>query len=327
MGLFERAEIRALSEKLLALAAGQGILLNSVAGRELDDMLWRVGGVQPVGRSARRQLTERGRAFLTTQLAQAAEEQPWSGEVALAALGCQLPASINGATLSGLWLRDCKAVLSPPQLARVAELGSQVLTDEAIRLRTLTSLSLIDKEGRLHNMAPVINLLGELALPERALTGLRGIEWPGRQIVTVENKGAFVDYPLQPGELLLYVPGRNTALAKRVMPLLPAAIPWAHFGDLDQRGLEIAAELAQATGRPLALWLPRNLADYLPHYARPLSLPSAGSQSKIPWQSNAWERVSGSALTEALNYLALNKCWLEQEVLVTARHWQSWPLE
>lgn len=63
MGLFERAEIRALSEKLLALAAGQGILLNSVAGRELDDMLWRVGGVQPVGRSARRQLTERGRAF------------------------------------------------------------------------------------------------------------------------------------------------------------------------------------------------------------------------------------------------------------------------
>lgn len=200
-------------------------------------------------------------------------------------------------------------------------------SDEAIRLRTLTSLSLIDKEGRLHNMAPVINLLGELALPERALTGLRGIEWPGRQIVTVENKGAFVDYPLQPGELLLYVPGRNTALAKRVMPLLPAAIPWAHFGDLDQRGLEIAAELAQATGRPLALWLPRNLADYLPHYARPLSLPSAGSQSKIPWQSNAWERVSGSALTEALNYLALNKCWLEQEVLVTARHWQSWPLE
>ena len=172
-------------------------------------------------------------------------------------------------------------------------------------------------------MAHVINLLWERVVPERALTGLRGIEWPGRQIVTVENKGAFVDYPLQPGELLLYVPGRNTALAKRVMPLLPAAIPWAHFGDLDQRGLEIAAELAQATGRPLALWLPRNLADYLPHYARPLSLPSAGSQSKIPWQSNAWERVSGSELTEALNYLALNKCWLEQEVLVTARHWQS----
>ncbi|MGE6209840.1 hypothetical protein ACLH0P_17880, partial [Aeromonas media] len=44
MGLFERAEIRALSEKLLALAAGQGILLNSVAGRGLGDMLWRGGG-------------------------------------------------------------------------------------------------------------------------------------------------------------------------------------------------------------------------------------------------------------------------------------------
>jgi len=326
MGLFERAEIRALSEKLLALAAGQGILLNSVAGRELDDMLGRVGGVQPVGRSARRQLTERGRAFLTTKLAQAAGEQPWSGEAALAALGCQLPAAINGATLSGLWLRDCKAALSPSQLARVAELGCQVLADEVIRLRTLTPLRLIDKEGSPQDMMPVISLLGELALPERALSRLRGVEWQGRQIVTVENKGAFVDYPLQPGELLLYVPGRNTALAKRVMPLLSEAIPWAHFGDLDQRGLEIAAELAHAIARPLALWLPGNLTDYLPHYARPLSRPSAEQQSKIPWLSDVCERASGSALAEVLNHLVVNKCWLEQEVLVTARHWQSWPL-
>ncbi|WP_319918166.1 Wadjet anti-phage system protein JetD domain-containing protein [Aeromonas media] len=326
MGLFERAEIRALSEKLLALAAGQGILLNSVAGRELDDMLGRVGGVQPVGRSARRQLTERGRAFLTTKLAQAAGEQPWSGEAALAALGCQLPAAINGATLSGLWLRDCKAALSPSQLARVAELGCQVLADEVIRLRTLTPLRLIDKEGSPQDMMPVISLLGELALSERALSRLRGVEWQGRQIVTVENKGAFVDYPLQPGELLLYVPGRNTALAKRVMPLLSEAIPWAHFGDLDQRGLEIAAELAHAIARPLALWLPGNLTDYLPHYARPLSRPSAEQQSKIPWLSDVCERASGSALAEVLNHLVVNKCWLEQEVLVTARHWQSWPL-
>lgn len=175
-------------------------------------------------------------------------------------------------------------------------------------------------------MTPVISLLGELALPERALAGLRGIEWQGRQIVTVENKGAFVDYPLQPGELLLYVPGRNTALAKRVMPLLPATIPWAHFGDLDQRGLEIAAELAHATGRPLALWLPGNLTDYLPHYARPLGRPSAEQQNKIPWRGDVCERASGSALAEALNHLVVNKCWLEQEVLVTARQWQSWPL-
>ena len=39
------------------------------------------------------------------------------------------------------------------------------------------------------------------------------MRWQGRQLVTVENKGAFVDYPLQEGEWLLYVRGRNTALA------------------------------------------------------------------------------------------------------------------
>lgn len=324
MGLFERADIRALSERWLALEEGQGIQLGSAASRELDEMLRSVGGIQPMGRGARRQLTERGRAFLTARLAQAAGEAPWSGEAALAALGCQLPAQLNGATLGGLWLRDCKASLSPPQLARVAELGCQVLTDEVIRLRTLGSLSLIDSAGSAQDMTAVIALLGELALPERALAGLRGIEWQGRQIVTVENKGAFVDYPLQPGELLLYVPGRNTVLAKRVMPLLPASLPWAHFGDLDQRGLDIAAELAHAIGHPLALWLPVNLAAYLPHYARPLGLPSAGSQSKIPWQRDG--RPSGSVLAEVLDELARNRCWLEQEVLITAREWQSWPL-
>lgn len=63
MGLFERADIRALSEKLLGLSQGQGMLLTSAAGRELDDMLKRVGGVQPLGLGARRQLTERGRVF------------------------------------------------------------------------------------------------------------------------------------------------------------------------------------------------------------------------------------------------------------------------
>lgn len=280
MVFFERPDIRALSERLLE---GQGILLNSAAGRELDEMLRNIKGVQPVGRGAKRQLNERGREFLIKKLDEAAGGQLWSGEVALTALGCTLPSNINGATLNGLWQRDCKAVLSQPQLARVAELGIQVFGDEVIRLRSKTPLVLIDKNERHHDMTSVIDLLGELALPERALVGLQRIEWQGHQIVTVENKGAFVDYPLQPGELLLYVPGRNTALAKKVMPLLSGLIPWAHFGDLDQRGLDIAAELANAIDCPLALWQPINLMDYLPHYARPLGLSFEGQQSKIPW--------------------------------------------
>ena len=196
MGLFERADIRALSEKLLGLSQGQGMLLTSAAGRELDDMLKRVGGVQPLGLGARRQLTERGRVFLMDKLAEAADDNVWSGDAVLTELGCQLPRRINGATLSGLWHRDCKIRLSPNHMEQVAALGLRVFGDEVIRLRTLTPLILVDVEGGRHDMTAVMMLLGELVLPERALVGLEGMEWQGRQLVTVENKGAFVDYPL-----------------------------------------------------------------------------------------------------------------------------------
>lgn len=125
-------------------------------------------------------------------------------------------------------------------------------------------------------------------MPERALVGLEGMEWQGRQLVTVENKGAFVDYPLQEGELLLYVPGRNTALAKQLLPYCQRA-SLGTLWDLDQRGLDIATELAGALGRPLALWLPDNLMDYVHHYARDLlrqPKEQKRQRGKIAWRDN-----------------------------------------
>lgn len=329
MTLFEQADVRMLSEKLLALEEGQGILLASLAGRKLDALLRDVDGVRPVGRGARRQLTERGREFLKRKLAEMDKVQPWSGEAALAALGGELPASLNGATLSGLWLRDCKALLSPTHQARADELGVRLYGDEVLRLRCGSSLALRWEDGRRYDAAESLQMLGELVLPERALAELENVEWRGRQIVTVENKGAFVDYPLQPDELLLYVPGRNTTLAKQVIPLLPARIPWAHFGDLDQRGLDIARELADNVRRPPALWLPENLQAYVHHYARALNCRSGERKSrrgKLPWRDALATPQGGGALAEALACLITNSEWLEQEVLVTARHWRSWPL-
>ncbi|MGS3138591.1 Wadjet anti-phage system protein JetD domain-containing protein [Aeromonas sanarellii] len=329
-GLFERADIRALSEKLLGLPPGQGVLLSSAAGRALDDMLMSVSGVQPVGRGTRRQLTERGRTFLMDKLAETAKDPVWSGDEVLATLAGALPRQINGATLSGLWLRDCKAPLPQAQRAHADALGLAVFGDDLVRLRTLAPVILHEVSGGRHDMTSAMALLGELVLPERALMGLQGIEWQGRRIVTVENKGAFVDYPLQGDELLIYVPGRNTALAKQVIPLLPATIPWAHFGDLDQRGLEIAAELAGALGRPLTLWLPANVQEYVHHYARPLSPHAAGERrrrGKIPWQETTVNGRCDAVLAQLFRYLITRKAWLEQEVLITARWWQPWPFD
>ena len=325
MSLFDERRVQDLCARLLADTNNQGYSLDSKHGRELRDLLQAVGGVKPVGRGARHVLTDAGRNYLAAQLAQVAPVMPDRRDT-VRALGVDLPAHLNQASFHAFWHGDSKSGIDPDNDA----IGITLTQDEVIRLRTLSPLSLIDKDGLHHDMRAQLALLGELVLPERCLSKLHGIEWQGRQLVTVENKGAFVDYPLQVGELLLYVPGRNTKLARQVFPLLPAAVPWAHFGDLDQRGLDIANELAHALRRPLALWLPDTLMAYVHHYARTLIRRLEGqpiSRGKIPWEEVPVVSEHGKQLEEIFIYLIEKGLWLEQEVLVLAGGWQSWSLD
>jgi hypothetical protein len=324
MSLFDEVRVQELCARLLDSQDAKGCSFNSKHGHELQALLQAVGGVRPVGRSARHVLTEAGRAYLLGQLAQVPPPEPDKGEQ-LQSLGIALPSRLNQASFHALWHGDSKH----PRVGENAnpQCANMTLTqDEVIRLRTLDPLSLVDQHGQPQNMTAVITLLGELALPERALATLAAIWWQGHQVITVENKGAFVDYPLQPGQLLLFAPGRNTTLAKRFIPLLPQGVQWAHFGDLDQRGIDIAIELARDLDRPALLWLPCELQPYLGHYARPVGSFTAGS-GKIPWRALPLTEDEGG--TEALPWLdALRRQarWLEQEVLITAPAWRCWPL-
>lgn len=324
MSLFDERRVQDLCARLLEGSDEKGYSLDSKHGRGLRDLLQAVGGVKPVGRGARYVLTDAGRAYLAAQLAQVAPVMPNRRDT-IRALGANLPARLNLASFHALWHGDSKSGIGPDNDA----IDITLTQDEVVRLRTMSPLLLIDKSGQRHDMTAQLALLGELILPERCLCKLQGIEWQGQQIVTVENKGAFVDYPLQAGELLLYVPGRNTRLARQVIPLLPAVVPWAHFGDLDQRGLDIAAELANALHRPLVLWLPDALVAYVHYYARPLTQRLEGqliSRGKTPWRLEPETGGHGNPLAEALMHLIRQGRWLEQEVLVLARGWQAWPL-
>ncbi|HHQ4613478.1 TPA: Wadjet anti-phage system protein JetD domain-containing protein [Aeromonas veronii] len=328
MSLFDEVQIQALCAKLLDSQNEKGCSLESRHGRELKELLQAVGGVESVGRSSRHILTEAGRTYLTGQLARAAPPEPDKREQ-LQRMGVSLPARLNQACFYALWHGDSKhprsASLAAPQLANLA-----LTQDEVIRIRTLEPLSLVDRHGQQHDMTAIMALLGELALPERTLGTLATIGWQGERVITVENKGAFVDYPLQPGQLLLFAPGRNTTLAKQLIPLLPAGVQWAHFGDLDQRGIDIAVELARELNRPVMLWLPCELKPYLDHYARPVRTFAAGS-GKVPWrvttQADQVDDYGSPAGVPWLEKLITDGTWLEQEVLILAPHWRSWSLE
>lgn len=290
----------------------KGCSLESRHGRELKELLQAVGGVESVGRSSRHILTDAGRTFLTGQLARAAPPEPDKGEQ-LQRLGLSLPARLNQACFYALWHGDSKhprsASLAAPQLAELS-----LTQDEVIRIRTLEPLSLVDRQGQQHDMTAMMALLGELALPERTLGTLVAIGWQGERVITVENKGAFVDYPLQPGQLLLFAPGRNTTLAKQLIPLLPAGVQWAHFGDLDQRGIDIAIELARELQRPAMLWLPCELQPYLDHYARPVRT-FATDSGKVPWrvatQADQVDDHGSPADVPWLDKLITDGTWLE----------------
>lgn len=327
MSLFDEVRVQDLCARLLDSQTGKGCSLESRHGRELKELLQAVGGVESVGRSARHILTEAGRTYLAGQLAQVVPPEPDKGEL-LQRLGVSLPARLNQACFHALWHGDSKhprsASLAAPKLANLS-----LTQDEVIRIRTLEPLSLVDRQGQQHDMTVMMALLGELALPERALATLAAIGWQGDRVITVENKGAFVDYPLQPGQLLLFAPGRNTSLAKRLIPLLPAGVQWAHFGDLDQRGIDIAVELARELNRPAMLWLPCELRPYLDYYARPVRT-FATDSGKVPWRvTKQADQGDGHDMTAGvpwLDELVTKGAWLEQEVLILAARWQCWPL-
>ncbi len=242
-----------------------------------------------------------------------------------------MPARLNQACFYALWHGDSKhsrsASLAAPQLANLSLTQDEVIR---IRTRTLDPLSLVDQQCQQHDMTAMMALLGELALPERTLGTLAAIGWQGERVITVENKGAFVDYPLQPGQLLLFAPCRNTTLAKQLIPLLPVGVQWAHFGDFDQRGIDIAIELARELQRPAMLWLPCELQPYLEHYARPVRT-FATDSGKVPWRvAMQTDHVDGHgtpADVPWLDKLITDGTWLEQEVLILAPHWRSWSLD
>lgn len=328
MSLFDEVQIQALCAKLLDSQNEKGCSLESRHGRKLKELLQTNCGLRPFGRSARHVLTEAGRAYLIRQLAQVVPPEQDKGEQ-LQRMGVSLPARLNQACFYALWHGDSKhprsASLAAPQLANLS-----LTQDEVIRIRTLEPLSLVDRQGQLHDMTAMMALLGELAFPERTLGTLAAIGWQGDRAITVENKGAFVDYPLQPGQLLLFAPGRNTSLAKQLIPLLPVGVQWAHFGDLDQRGIDIAVELALELNRPAMLWLPCELQPYLEHYARPVRT-FATDSGKVPWrvttQADQVDDHGSPADVPRLDKLITDGTWLEQEVLILAPHWRSWSLE
>jgi hypothetical protein len=184
--------------------------------------------------------------------------------------------------------------------------GLTLTDDDLLRLRPSAGLRLRLPDGEELDAADWVRRLGELVLPQRLLeAGLALTGEPPAWVMTVENLGAYLDLPAPTDALIVHQPGWNCRLAQHLIALLPEAVPWWHFGDLDPKGIAIFATLGTAPGtetRRPRLFLPDWWGDYLPTHGLPLGADWPDTPAD---PGHAW-----------LAELRAKRLWLEQEAIL-----------
>jgi hypothetical protein len=175
-------------------------------------------------------------------------------------------------------------------------------SDNLLRIRANRGLRMV--AGTVNVLCDdLMGVLGEIAVPERAF--LDGFALSGnlpKFIVSIENLGAFVDFPqVDPGLLIVHSPGNDTSLTLKFLELLSASVQYSHFGDLDPKGLEIAERLSRQAKQSMHLFVP----DFWAEFIEPVN------SKKIEWPKSCF----GSGLPIIVQLREL-KTWLEQEIVV-----------
>ncbi|MCE2570280.1 Wadjet anti-phage system protein JetD domain-containing protein [Motilimonas eburnea] len=268
-------------------------------------------------------LNPQGKAFIERQLAQASLPICPDPEADIQSLHIELPRQVNRHVIQALLKKDAKQGLDQADWALLEGTEVGVTRDDTLRLRSAHGFSLYLNQGSLLDLSSLLNVSSECILPERLVSQVTKL-LPGdthfTHVVTVENLGAFIEIELKPNCLFVYTPGHHSELAQRIVETLPANVTWVHFGDLDQTGIDIGLRLARHLGRPYKPLLPRNLADIVKRYGRPVqTIQPTHTESvdrvkrgKQPWRVE----TLGPELAARLAPLIEQNLWLEQEVIV-----------
>ena len=229
-------------------------------------------------------------------------------ELLLQQLDIQLPEQCNSRILSYLLKQDAKITLE-----HMREHEIKILRDSYLLLRCNLPCSIFMQSGELIDVSSLFSAWGEVAIPERAITGITKILWkekPPQHVVTIDNRDAFVSMALPADTLLIHAPLKDTTMAEQLLRALTNNIQWSHFGDLSPSGLQQANVFADRIQRQIALLLPENWPNYLRLLGEPLA---------------ANEKWSFAGLTRqqqiSLQFLFENQQKLPQQVMVYAKNW------
>ncbi len=255
-------------------------------------------------------LTPAGFTFVRAQLDRVKPKPERDPEENIQQLGIEMPENVNERVLQALLKFDSKTPLSERELSLLEQAQVRPTHDDVLRIRSLHPFNLYLYNATLFDCSAQIKAQQEVILNQRTLESVCKVlfeEGSIGRVITVENKGAYIEYPLSPGLMVLYAPGFDSKVAESFLMLLPGYINWSHFGDLDQTGIDIGMGIAQRTGREADFVLPENLALLIKCYGKKLPL-----EGKQPWQPGKLP----SELSARLARLIEERLWLEQEVMV-----------
>lgn len=215
--------------------------------------------------------------------------------VGVASFPAHWPRQVNRRTAAALLAGSAKAPLTERHRAQV---GSEEITrDDVLRVRAFTPLTVTIGGCLTADVAMMTSVAGDMPLPERSFA-LQ--EWAGDPaiIVTVENKGAFIDLPEAPGALVIHCPGYNIDLSLTLIERWNC--PVVHFGDFDADGLAIARTMRARLGERVRWLIPDAIRDL----------------AATHWKIHRGIGTGDVPKHAVLEQLAANTLRLEQEALV-----------
>lgn len=278
----------ALSELAWTRATGRRDEIALVEARR-NELVILIERVWPAWVSALAELTARGLPCTPDGWSELEDARRAEGMPAL-------PDLLNRRTAAALAAPHSKATLTERRLSALGE--TEPTHDGTVRLRPPTGLVARTRHGHV-DLTAITNVLGEVAIPERAFKEQLVLEGPIRAVLLIENLGAWRDLPSLDGWLFAHVPGWDTATIAHLLERVQH-VPVVHFGDLDPNGVRILVHLRERRA---------DLRWFVPDFWAEL-IDSHGQRS--PWPDDLDLNEAPTLVRE----LAARGLWLEQEPLV-----------
>ena len=218
-----------------------------------------------------------------------------------------LPKYVHHRVVQSVWSGDSKSKkqCTPSSITPV--------TCDTLRLRTQNSVQLSFSEWTLNSQEDMARY-GEIILNQHAIDRFQRLSANNPiHIMTIENPGAWHTLPLLPNLIAVYVPGNNQQAACNWIQKLDH-YSWSHFGDLDEKGISIASNIAKRLGKPLSLFIPEWWNEYIELF---------GIETT---SENGWGRkpilkpINNNTL---IGTLAENKQRMEQEAILLDKRFES----